>query len=524
MLTVKAQSFISGMSKATAVMRGFSKAAASVVTGPLLAIAAVLTAGVVAVAAFAKKALESAAAVTKLARSVNSSVAGLAALQYQIKSLGGNQEDAAKGLGKLNEVLGEFGPEGEQARGMINRLGLSFEQLSKLSSDKAFAAIAEKIGKIEDPAQRAAAATAIFGDQAAALLPALTQGSKGLTAAQKAAEMLGLAMSDLDASRIEDANNKLGLMGDAVKGITAQFAVQLAPWILKTAEEISKLGVTGQSVGKVMATAFRYVAKAIAFVGEYVHKQWILNVSNIQIAFTAMVQKIAEGLRELMKLAAKLPDRLGGKMFGGLAEEADRIAGAAKETVNSLTQEALAAWDNSNYTEKVDAFFDNIVSGADAAGKAMESMNTKLANGALPIAQRFKKLFGGQANAVIQEVQTPLEKYQQKLAQIKAMFAANAISADQFARATAKAVEELDKAHGLSEVKLPGGLKRESSEAMSAINQQDAFLNLKLRETPQQRIERIQQQSLEIEKQQLEYAKRIAAAVGQPLQQVGMPP
>jgi hypothetical protein len=64
-----------------------------------------------------------------------------------------------------------------------------------------------------------------------------------------------------------------------------------------------------------------------------------------------------------------------------------------------------------------------------------------------------------------------------------------------------------------SQRKLSGAVKRESVAAASAFNQSEALNNRRLKESPQDRLRRAMEQSLEIERQQLEYQKKIAYAI-----------
>src|SRR5207247_2365101 len=101
--------------------------------------------------------------------------------------------------------------------------------------------IADKISKIENPAERATAAMQIFGKSGQQLLPLMMSGAEGLAAAQKEAEKLGLTYNRVDAAKVEAANDSMTRMKAVVTGVGNQLAIQLAPFIDAAATKLTAL-------------------------------------------------------------------------------------------------------------------------------------------------------------------------------------------------------------------------------------------------------------------------------------------
>lgn len=518
MLTASAAQFVSGVKKAAGATAGLTKKLSGLVSLGGLVKTAIAAIGVGGFIAYVKHALESTVATIKLARAVGATTEGLITLQHEVKSLGGEAEAVGRGLGVLNERLSGVGVEADYAEDVLARLGLKAGELAKLPTDQAFRSIADAIARIPDPMQRAAIASALFGADAAALLPALAAGGKGMDEAGNRAKALGLAFSTVDGSQIEDANAKLDMALDIFKGITTQIAVQLAPWIIAAIDSLGSFGDTGVSVGKVVAESFRIIAKSIAFVIDAARLAGAGLVTTLQLALVTLIYLVTKGLQKLFEAAGKLPDKLGGAAFREAAEGIKAYADGAEETGREIVQRMKDEWNAPGAMDAVDKFFNDIESKAKRTALALQSISKKTAGGATQLAGRFSKLFAEGAQ-VFQQNQTPLEKFGQEFQKLQTLLQSGAIGWDTYARAVSKGVGELEKAHGLSEVKLPAGLTRESSEAVSAINQQEAANNRRFRESPQERIKRIMEQSLEIERQQMEYMRRIAEAF-QPKQPV----
>lgn len=87
---------------------------------------------------------------------------------------------------------------GEAEQGMqrsvktFDQLGLEMDELRDLTPEDALLRVADGLAAIEDPAQRAAIAQRLFGEQGQALLLALDDGTEALKAQFQAAEDLGL--------------------------------------------------------------------------------------------------------------------------------------------------------------------------------------------------------------------------------------------------------------------------------------------------------------------------------------------
>src|SRR2546426_591780 len=99
---------------------------------------------------------------------------------------------------------------GHRLEAMMGGLGHAFgKELVNTAPEEALKGIADGLSKMENPAQRAAAAVAIFGKAGQGMLPMLLGGAEALSAAQREAEKLGLTFSRLDAAKVELANEAM---------------------------------------------------------------------------------------------------------------------------------------------------------------------------------------------------------------------------------------------------------------------------------------------------------------------------
>lgn len=168
-------------------------------------------------------------------------VSSLQVLNSMAKTSGTDVDSLAKAAVRMEIAIGK----GDAS---FQKLGLSLSSLKAMSPDAAFAKVAESIGKIEDPMQKAAAAVAIFGKSGAEMLPVF---ATNMEEARRKAEEFGLVLSDKTLSSAEalgDAVDTARMALDAflmrLAGIVAQ-----SPAMMAAIEEMSKVfGMLSKSV------------------------------------------------------------------------------------------------------------------------------------------------------------------------------------------------------------------------------------------------------------------------------------
>lgn len=116
----------------------------------------------------------------------------LAELGYAADLSGANIEAVEGAVRRMQKVIVDAANGSQSAAGAITALGLSVDDLAKLSPDQQFQAIADRIGEIPDATQRAAAAMRIFGKQGTTLLPMI----RDLSQLRNEARELGLVPTD----------------------------------------------------------------------------------------------------------------------------------------------------------------------------------------------------------------------------------------------------------------------------------------------------------------------------------------
>ena len=217
--------------------------------------------------AYAANVAQSADETAKLAQRLGMAVEPLQALQLAAQMAGVNDLTAV--LQKMSITLGQATNGSAQAQQALAGIGLSVDQLASMAPDEQFRAISASIAAIQDPAQRAAAAVAIFGEQGVALLPLMSQ---NLAEVQERLERLGVVLSADQTEAIESMNDALTLVQATFDGIIGQVVGNLAPVVESLANEILSMvesfnsvsGSGGEGIANTITVAMLDIADYLA--------------------------------------------------------------------------------------------------------------------------------------------------------------------------------------------------------------------------------------------------------------------
>lgn len=263
-------------------------------------------------------------------------VESLSALKFAAEQGGADVAALEKGLRVMTKTIGDAERGLSTAIDAFNLLGISLGDLKKLSPQKQFETIAEKIAAIEDPTQKAYAAMMVFGAKSGtALIPMM----KNLSSVTKEAEELGIVMSTDDAQAAADLDDEFNRTRRTIEMLAVSVGSALTPALRDLSEylrentrgisawvnENSGL-ITGLLFAGIALTAFGVALKAVGFA----------------------ISSIAGGVGILVKVAALLKYILtlgGGISAAALLPLLGKIALVAAAVIASFKiSQVIAEW------------------------------------------------------------------------------------------------------------------------------------------------------------------------------------
>lgn len=161
------------------------------------------------IAAFVREAAAAGDEMLTLAERTGRSVESLSQLDYVARRGNTSLDSLIKAQDKLAKGMGAIDDEGKAVVKVLDELGLSANRIRSLSPDQQLDAIAEAMGGVTDPTDRARIAMILFGKAGTELLPMLTSGAQGIRELREESDRLGATMSDLEARRLAKLDDQL---------------------------------------------------------------------------------------------------------------------------------------------------------------------------------------------------------------------------------------------------------------------------------------------------------------------------
>ena len=284
----------------------------------------------------------------------------LAGLRHAAELSGAGADTLDMALQRMTRRIAEAATGSGEAVSALKELGLSAQELNTLPTDEKFKRIAEAMGNVKGESNKVRLAFKLFDSEGVKLVNTLAMGSAGLNDAAQEAKDLGIAISRIDAAKIEAANDAFYRAQQAIKGIGNTLAVELAPIAEQTATAFANLVKQNQALIQV---------KAAEYIGEINDKlQHTMDIYNAipdgaltygilgrllfgswgPAAMVASLGTIATSMEELARKAVELG---GHKWKGGWLDTISQIAkdneiASVEKQIDSLNKKIAETVEN----------------------------------------------------------------------------------------------------------------------------------------------------------------------------------
>lgn len=342
--------------------------------------AAAAAAGVAVATALVNNARHAIDAQAKMAQQLNTTSASLATLQRAGDLSGVSMEKITSGTRALTVRLAQAAQGTGPAAAAMEQLGLSAEKLASVPLDQRISTINQAIRDTIPAAQQAAVSAQFFGEEAGTAFAQLNP--EVLAQAAKQANLFGTALSDVDAAKVEMANDALSTISMALDGLVKQFTVQLAP-ILKAIGDLFLS--TAEDAGGMQSgveRAFSFIVDGAAFVMNAVDgikRVFRIVADGVIASWSFMVGQITGRFASLIETIDAGAQALGIDTFSGAAksvrqfsDEAKMVASQAFDNINETLMQPLSGDTFKQFVADAQAAGQ---AAADAAVKARESVN-----------------------------------------------------------------------------------------------------------------------------------------------------
>jgi hypothetical protein len=272
---------------------------------------------------------------------------------------------------KLNLAIGKALTGSKAQIAAFDRLGLSAQALFEIPLDERISKINQALRDNVRASERAAVAADIYGARNARAIFQLDP--EGIAEAARQVKIFGLNLSDVDAAKVEMANDAMSTFGMLADGIAKQLTVELAPVLTAIGEEFLRTADAAGGLGNVVRDTTRDMVGALAAVldvGSAVGRVFGIIANTIVGVYSTAVADINSLSAKVAGALSILPDVLGGAEFAAQSrryqEVADRnvsIAEQAADKIKQLVEEPLAG-------TALEQFYDRAQKAGEAAAAA----------------------------------------------------------------------------------------------------------------------------------------------------------
>lgn len=303
-------------------------------------------AGAAIVAGIVKTSSDAITQQARLARSLGTTNKEVAGLTSAFRAYGLEQQDVADAINTISDRAQDAASGMESMAADFRMVGIDVESLKGKKPVQLFRQFASAIQNTQDPTKRTAAAVRIFGDDIGRkLLPLLMEGEGAIDKFTKRAEEMGLAVGEVDATKVEQASIAMSQVRDAVAGLGRTLTVELAPTISAVAEMFTDAAREGNGFGNEIKSVLSGTAQAAGFVVD--------SVAGIGRVFQSVGDSIIGGWAEIIgfitdKWATLLETiNKGAKMVGidSFEGAADAVRGFSDQA-KGVADEAWGAFEN----------------------------------------------------------------------------------------------------------------------------------------------------------------------------------
>lgn len=323
-----------------------------------VAVAAAAAAGI----AMIKSGLETIDAQANLAQSLGTTTRSIQVLTFAGDLAGVSMDEIAAATKKLTLKLSDAAGGTGTAVDALKRLHLTATDLQALPLDERIVAIQDAMTKFVPPAERAAVASALFGDKAALAFSRID--SATLRQASQDITDFGVAVSDQDADQIRTAGDAIDRLGLVWLGLTNQLTVAVAPALETVANALANatrkggifqtsIAFLGDHIGEIASIAGAFAA---FFAGRFVVALGAaaLGVSGFSLSLTVLkgalirtgIGALIVGAGELVYQFSKLVEGAGGfgAALGLLSDLASEVWDRIGLGIDALVASLSASW------------------------------------------------------------------------------------------------------------------------------------------------------------------------------------
>jgi hypothetical protein len=229
----------------------------------------------------------------------------LQALQHIGELTGTSNEMVNRSLERMQRNLGAAARTGGASADALEDLGVNVKEIINLSPDKQMEVLAKALSGVETQALKASIANDIFGRNGTRMLKMLDQlKNEGLDPTVDSIEKMGVALTRVDTSKVENANDALFKAEQVTTGLANKLTVKLSPILEEIANQFIGAATESDGFSNSVDSAFDGAIDIIGVFADGLHGIDII-ISSLGVAFDGVGVGIITVFNEVDKALDK---------------------------------------------------------------------------------------------------------------------------------------------------------------------------------------------------------------------------
>ncbi|AUN94985.1 hypothetical protein C0099_08585 [Pseudazoarcus pumilus] len=200
----------------------------------------------------------------KLAQRLNTTSGVMEVLRRAGEMAGVGLSQVESASQRLDVAIGKAIQGSKTQADAFDRLGITAQELAALPLDERIAAVNKALRENVAAAERGAVAAELFGTKNAAAMRMLDNGT--IAEAGRQVDIFGTKLSEIDAAKVELANDAMGTFDLFVEGISKRLTVELSPALRQIGEDFLNAADEAGGLGSAVEDAVDSTLRSLAFV------------------------------------------------------------------------------------------------------------------------------------------------------------------------------------------------------------------------------------------------------------------
>lgn len=254
--------------------------------------------GVAAIVNAQRKALDSLA---KTSDALGIQQEKLQALQHIGELTGTSNEMVNKSLERMQKNLGNAARNGGASADALADLGVNVKEIVSLAPDQQMEAMARALSNVDNQSLKASISNDIFGRSGVRMLKMMEQlKSEGLDPTVNSLDKMGVSLSRIETSKVENANDAIFKAEQVVTGLANKLTVKLSPLLEAMANQFVDAAIESEGFGGAVTKAFDGAVTVVGVFADGLHGIDII-FQGLKIAAFAIGKVVNEAFRIMAK-------------------------------------------------------------------------------------------------------------------------------------------------------------------------------------------------------------------------------